>query len=54
MAITFYRQCAIIYTDFWEAYKTVIPSSIYRLSKFSSETNHVKTLNNTLLSNFVS
>ncbi len=25
-----YRKCAVAYTDFWEAYKTVIPNSRHR------------------------
>ncbi len=25
-----YRQCAVAYTDFWESYKTVIPSKRHR------------------------
>ena len=37
------------YTDFWETYKTVIPSSRHRpVSKSSGETNHIERLNNTL------
>ncbi len=43
-----YRQCAVAYTDFWEAYKTIIPDSIHRpVCKYSGETNHIKILNNT-------
>lgn len=37
------------YTDFWEAYKTVIPDSRHRpVPKSSGETNHIERLNNTL------
>ena len=44
-----YRQCAVAYTDFWEAYKTVIPDSRHRpVPKSSGETNHIERLNNTL------
>ncbi len=44
-----YRQRAVAYTDFWEAYKTVIYSSRHRaVPKSSGETNHIERLNNTL------
>ncbi len=44
-----YRQCAVAYTDFWSAYKTVIPDSRHRpVLKSSGETNHIERLNNTL------
>ena len=44
-----YRQCAVAYTDFWEAYKTVIPDSRHRpVSKSTGETNHIERLSNTL------
>ena len=44
-----YRQCAICYTDFWEAYETVIPSKRHRaVGKSSGQTNHIERLNNTL------
>jgi IS1 family transposase len=23
-----YRQCAVVYTDYWEAYATVLPASV--------------------------
>jgi IS1 family transposase len=43
-----YRQCAVTYTDFWEAYKTVIPSKRHRaVGKESGQTNHIERLNNT-------
>ena len=42
------RQCAIAYTDFWEAYKQVIPSKRHRaVGKDSGQTNHIERLNNT-------
>lgn len=44
-----YRQCAVAYTDFWESYKTVIPSKRHRaVGKESGQTNHIERLNNTL------
>jgi IS1 family transposase/transposase-like protein len=44
-----YRQCAICYPDFWEAYETVIPAKRHRaVGKSSGQTNHVERLNNTL------
>lgn len=43
-----YRQCAIAYTDFWEAYVTVIPSKRHRpVGKETGQTNHIERLNNT-------
>jgi IS1 family transposase len=44
-----YRQCAICYTDFWEAYETVIPDKRHKaVGKSSGQTNHIERLNNTL------
>jgi insertion element IS1 protein InsB len=44
-----YRQCAVAYTDFWEAYITVFPGMRHRPSeKKSGQTNHVERFNNTL------
>jgi len=44
-----YRQCAICYTDFWEAYQTVLPSKCHRaVGKESGQTNHIERYNNTL------
>ena len=44
-----YRQCAVAYTDFWEAYDTVIPAQRHRqVYKDSGETNHIERFNNTL------
>ena len=43
-----YRQCAVAYTDFWEAYRTVIPHKRHRaVGKDSGQTNHIERLNNT-------
>jgi IS1 family transposase len=45
---TIYRQCAVAYTDFWQAYNTVIPPERHRsVGKKSGQTNHVERLNNT-------
>ncbi len=44
-----YRQCAVCYTDFWEAYETVIPDKRHKaVGKSSGQTNHIERLNNTL------
>jgi insertion element IS1 protein InsB len=44
-----YRQCAVVYTDFWEAYRTVIPTKRHRaVGKDSGQTNHIEKLNCTL------
>lgn len=44
-----YRQCAICYSDFWEAYSGVLPSKRHRaVGKESGQTNLVERLNNTL------
>ncbi len=43
-----YQQCAVAYTDFWQAYNTVIPHERHRaVGKESGQTNHVERLNNT-------
>ena len=43
-----YQQCTIAYTDFWQAYKTVIPSEHHRaVGKETGLTNHIERLNNT-------
>ncbi len=43
-----YRQCAVAYTDFWESYKTVIPSKRHRqVGQETGQTNHIERLNNT-------
>ncbi len=44
-----YRQCAICYTDFWEAYVAVLPAKRHRaVGKESGQTNHIERFNNTL------
>ncbi|WP_414635094.1 IS1 family transposase [Beggiatoa leptomitoformis] len=44
-----YRQCAVCYTDFWEAYKGVLPSKCHRaVGKETGLTNHIERFNNTL------
>ena len=44
-----YRQCAVVYTDFWEAYKKVIPSNRHRaVGKESGQTNRIERFNCTL------
>lgn len=43
-----YRQCAVCYTDFWEAYGCLLPSKRHRPGgKEQGETNHIERLNNT-------
>jgi insertion element IS1 protein InsB len=44
-----YRQCAQVYTDYWEAYQTVIPSKRHQaVGKESGKTSYIERLNNTL------
>jgi insertion element IS1 protein InsB len=44
-----YRQCAQVYTDYWEAYETVIPSQRHcAVGKESGLTSYIERLNNTL------
>ena len=44
-----YRQCAIAYTDFWEAYEKVIQSNRHRaVGKESGQTNRIERFNCTL------
>ena len=44
-----YRQCAKVYTDFWEAYDTVIPSKRHEaVGKDSGLTSYIERPNNTL------
>jgi insertion element IS1 protein InsB len=44
-----YRQRAVCYTDFWEAYASVLPSKRHRaVSKETGETCHIERFNNTL------
>lgn len=43
-----YRQCAICYTDTWDAYLTVLPSKRHRIVGNRRGTNHIERFNNTL------
>ena len=44
-----YRQCAICYTDFWEAYAQVLPSKRHRaVGKETGNTSYIERFNNTL------
>ena len=44
-----YRQCAVVYTDYWEAYETVILAQRHRaVGKDSGLTSYIERLNNTL------
>ena len=44
-----YRQCAVVYTDFWEAYETVIPSKRHRaVGKETGKTSYIERFNCTL------
>ena len=44
-----YRQCAIAYTDFWEAYAAVLPSKCHRaVEKETGKTSYIERFNNTL------
>ncbi|MGD1941079.1 MAG: IS1 family transposase, partial [Leptolyngbyaceae cyanobacterium] len=44
-----YRQCAQVYTDYWDAYETVIPSQRhFPVGKDSGLTSYIERLNNTL------
>jgi len=44
-----YRQCAVAYTDFWDAYAQVIPSKRHRaVGKESGQTNRIERFNCTL------
>jgi len=44
-----YRQCAMCYTDFWEAYKQVLPSKRHRaVGKETGKTSYIERFNNTL------
>jgi IS1 family transposase len=44
-----YRQCAQVYTDYWEAYVGVIPSQRHiAVGKDSGLTSYIERLNNTL------
>ncbi len=44
-----YRQCAVCYTDFWEAYEQVLPSKRHRaVGKETGKTSYIERFNNTL------
>jgi insertion element IS1 protein InsB len=44
-----YRQCAICYTDFWQAYAAILPSKRHHpVGKESGQTSHIERFNNTL------
>lgn len=44
-----YRQCAVAYTDFWNAYQGVIPTKRHKpVGKESGKTNHIERLNGTI------
>lgn len=44
-----YRQCAIVYTDYWEAYAKVLPSKRHcAVGKDSGLTSYIERFNNTL------
>jgi insertion element IS1 protein InsB len=44
-----YRQCATVYTDYWEAYETVISAKRhYAVGKESSLSSYIERFNNTL------
>jgi IS1 family transposase/DNA-directed RNA polymerase subunit RPC12/RpoP len=44
-----YRQCAVCYTDFWEAYSKAIPNCRHRaVGKESGKTNHIERFNCTI------
>lgn len=44
-----YRQCAVCYTDFWEAYETILPSKRPRaVDKETGQTSHIERFNCTL------
>ena len=44
-----YRQCAVVYTDCWESYETVIPAKRHRaVGKDSGLTSYIERFNNTL------
>lgn len=44
-----YRQCAIAYTDFWEAYQAILPNKQHRaVGKKTGKTSYIERFNNTL------
>ena len=41
-----YRQCAVVYTDFWEAYEKVIPTKRHQaVGKETGKTSYIERLN---------
>ena len=44
-----YRQCALIYTDFWSAYERVLPSNRHQaVGKETGKTSYIERFNCTL------
>lgn len=44
-----YRQCAVCYSDFWEAYEQVIPSQRHKaVGKETGKTNYIERFNCTM------
>jgi len=44
-----YRQCAVCYTDFWEAYKLVLPRKRHQaVGKETGKTSYIERFNHTL------
>lgn len=44
-----YRQCAVLYTDFWKAYAEVFPSKRHKaIGKSSGKTHYIERFNCTL------
>ena len=44
-----YRQCAVFYTDDWQAYQGVLPRTRHRVvSKDSGQTSYIERFNNSL------
>jgi IS1 family transposase len=44
-----YRQCAVCYSDFWEAYEQVIPSKRHKkVGKETGKTNYIERFNCTM------
>lgn len=44
-----YRQCAMLYTDYWEAYQTILPSQRHcAVGKETGLTSYIERFNNTL------
>jgi insertion element IS1 protein InsB len=43
-----YRQCAVSYTDFWEAYEAIFPATRHHAVKKTGQTNRIERFNCTL------